>query len=44
MAAKKSLSACAEGQGLCLWMNARNATEYFMHLYLAASADFAVGG
>jgi len=29
---------------LCLWMNAQNVGEYFMHPSIAASADFAVGG
>jgi hypothetical protein len=38
------LSACAEDHRLCLWMNAQNVAEYFMHPSIAASADFAVGG
>jgi hypothetical protein len=38
------LSACAEDHRLCLWMNAQNVAEYFMHPSMTASADFAVGG
>jgi len=35
------LSACAEDHRLCLWMNAQNVTEYFMHPSMTASADSA---
>jgi hypothetical protein len=38
------LSACPEDRGLCPWMNAQNASKYFTHRSIAASADFAVGG
>jgi len=38
------LSACAEDHRLCLWMNAQNVAQYFLHPSIAASADFAVGG
>jgi hypothetical protein len=38
------LSACAEDRGLCPWMNAQNASKYFTHRSIAASADFTIGG